>query len=86
VNSLACGSAKSITAREYQAVEGRWISPDPAGMGAVDPANPQSWNRYAHVTIWRVETCAISHIPAGTTAMAVWPDGKEGDMLWKGWQ
>jgi RHS repeat-associated protein len=35
--------------REYSAGEGRWISPDPAGMGAVDPSNPQSWNRYAYV-------------------------------------
>ena len=23
--------------------------PDPAGLGAVDPTNPQSWNRYAYV-------------------------------------
>jgi len=28
---------------------GRWISPDPAGLAAVDPSNPQSWNRYAYV-------------------------------------
>jgi RHS repeat-associated protein len=35
--------------REYSAGEGRWISPDPAGVGAVDPSNPQSWNRYAYV-------------------------------------
>jgi len=30
-------------------VQGRWLSPDPAGLGAVDPANPQTWNRYAYV-------------------------------------
>jgi len=36
-------------AREQQGAQGRWISPDPAGMGAVDPTNPQSWNRYAYV-------------------------------------
>jgi len=35
--------------REYNANQGRWISPDPAGLGAVDPTNPQSWNRYAYV-------------------------------------
>lgn len=35
-------------AREYSIV-GRWISPDPAGLGAADAANPQSWNRYAYV-------------------------------------
>jgi RHS repeat-associated protein len=34
--------------REYSNV-GRWVSPDPAGMSAVDPTNPQSWNRYAYV-------------------------------------
>ena len=30
-------------------VQGRWPSPDPAGLGAVDPANPQTWNLYAYV-------------------------------------
>ncbi len=34
--------------REYHPVQGRWISPDPAGLRAVDPTNPQSWNRYAY--------------------------------------
>jgi RHS repeat-associated protein len=33
--------------REYSIV-GRWISPDPAGLNAVDITNPQSWNRYAY--------------------------------------
>jgi RHS repeat-associated protein len=35
--------------REYNPVQGRWISPDPSGLGTVDPSNPQSWNRYAYV-------------------------------------
>src|SRR5579859_90043 len=35
-------------AREYS-IQGRWPSPDPAGLAAVDPTNPQSWNRYAYV-------------------------------------
>ena len=35
--------------REYNATWGRWISPDPAGLAAVNPANPQTWNRYAYV-------------------------------------
>ena len=30
-------------------MQGRWISPDPAGIVAVDPSNPQTWNRYAYV-------------------------------------
>lgn len=35
--------------REYGGTEGRWPSPDPAGTAAVNPMNPQSWNRYAYV-------------------------------------
>lgn len=35
--------------REYHPAQGRWISPDPAGLAAVDPASPQTWNRYAYV-------------------------------------
>jgi RHS repeat-associated protein len=35
--------------RRYNPVQGRWISPDPAGIGAVNPADPQTWNRYAYV-------------------------------------
>jgi RHS repeat-associated protein len=30
-------------------IVGRWISPDPAGLGAADPMGPQSWNRYSYV-------------------------------------
>jgi RHS repeat-associated protein len=36
-------------ARRVNAGQGRWITPDPAGLAAVDPTNPQSWNRYAYV-------------------------------------
>jgi len=35
--------------REYHPTQGRWIQPDPAGLSAVDPTNPQSWNRYGYV-------------------------------------
>jgi RHS repeat-associated protein len=35
--------------RNYPSSQGRWLSPDPAGLAAVDPSNPQSWNRYAYV-------------------------------------
>lgn len=35
--------------REYRTAQGRWTSPDPAGLGVVDPTNPQTWNRYAYV-------------------------------------
>jgi RHS repeat-associated protein len=35
--------------REHNSTQGRWISPDPAGLASVDPTLPQSWNRYAYV-------------------------------------
>ena len=35
--------------RELHPNQGRWISPDPAGMDATDPGNPQTWNLYAYV-------------------------------------
>lgn len=35
--------------REYRTAHGRWTSPDPAGLGVVDPTNPQTWNRFAYV-------------------------------------
>jgi RHS repeat-associated protein len=36
--------------REYHPTQGRWITPDPAGIAAVDPTNPQTWNRYAYTS------------------------------------
>jgi len=36
--------------RQNSTTQGRWTSPDPAGIAAVDPANPQTWNRYAYAT------------------------------------
>jgi RHS repeat-associated protein len=42
-------NADHFGAREYGKTQGRWLSPDPAGIGAVDPKNPQTWNRYAYV-------------------------------------
>jgi RHS repeat-associated protein len=35
--------------RQYTSSLARWMTPDPAGLAAVDPTNPQSWNRYAYV-------------------------------------
>jgi RHS repeat-associated protein len=35
--------------RQYSGTQGRWTVPDPAGLAAVDPTNPQTWNRYAYV-------------------------------------
>ena len=35
-------------AREQDPVSGRWVSPDPSGRQAVNPSNPQTWNRYSY--------------------------------------
>jgi RHS repeat-associated protein len=35
--------------RELNRTQGRWISPDPAGLAAADFRNPQTWNRYGYV-------------------------------------
>jgi RHS repeat-associated protein len=35
--------------RQYRSSQGRWLSPDPAGLAAVGPSNPQTWNRYGYV-------------------------------------
>jgi RHS repeat-associated protein len=35
--------------RKYNAAHGRWMSPDPLGVGAVSLVAPQTWNRYAYV-------------------------------------
>jgi RHS repeat-associated protein len=35
--------------RKYDPAAGRWLSPDPAGWGAVDMTNPQTFNRDAYV-------------------------------------
>ena len=51
-DTVAGGSSNNLydfMFREYRTAHGRWTSPDPAGLGAVDPTNPQTWNRYAYV-------------------------------------
>jgi RHS repeat-associated protein len=48
-NQDTTGGDYDFLAREYS-TQGRWSAPDPAGMSAVDPSSPQSWNRYAYVT------------------------------------
>jgi RHS repeat-associated protein len=48
-NSDTVASLYDFTFRKHSPSQGRWISPDPLGVGAVDPTNPQSWNRYAYV-------------------------------------
>jgi RHS repeat-associated protein len=42
-------SLYDFLARRQSPSQGRWVSPDPAGRGAVTLTKPQSWNRYAYV-------------------------------------
>ena len=39
----------SFLYRRYSTTQGRWTTPDPAGMAAVSLTNPQTWNQYAYV-------------------------------------
>jgi RHS repeat-associated protein len=48
-NSDTNSGLYDFTFREYSPSQGRWVSPDPAGVAAADPTSPQSWNRYAYV-------------------------------------
>ena len=48
-NQNETGTLDDFMYRRYSPTQGRWISPDPAGLAAVNLGNPQSWNRYAYV-------------------------------------
>jgi RHS repeat-associated protein len=46
-NQDTVGGSYDFLAREY-AIQGRWPSPDPAGLAAMDLGNPQSLDRYVY--------------------------------------
>lgn len=48
MNQDTASNVYDFPAREY-GIQGRWPSPDPSGLAAVDSSDPQSWNRYAYV-------------------------------------
>jgi RHS repeat-associated protein len=48
MNQDTVSNLYDFPAREY-GIQGRWPSPDPAGLAAVNPTKPQSWNRYAYL-------------------------------------
>jgi len=48
-NQGITGGQYDFLMREFNPIQGRWWTPDPSGLAAVDPNNPQSWNRYAYV-------------------------------------
>ncbi|HEX3353519.1 MAG TPA: RHS repeat-associated core domain-containing protein [Terriglobales bacterium] len=60
--------------RRYSPSQGRWISPDPAGLAAVDPTDPQSWNRYGYVGNRPLNTVD----PMGLAAAPCPPDSPPG--------
>jgi len=68
-----------FTFREHSPSQGRWISPDPLGVAAVYPTNPQSWNRYAYVInspLGSVDPLGlISPCPPGSGINILNPDG-----------
>jgi RHS repeat-associated protein len=50
IDTAHSGGQYDFLNREYNPIQGRWWTPDPAGLDAVDPNNPQSWNKYAYVS------------------------------------
>ena len=48
MNQDTAANVYDFPEREY-GIQGRWPSPDPAGLAAVNPMDPQTWNRYAYV-------------------------------------
>jgi len=48
MNQDTASNMYDFPAREY-GTQGRWPSPDPAGISSVNIGNPQTWNRYAYV-------------------------------------
>jgi RHS repeat-associated protein len=72
-NSDTVSSLYDFTFREHSPSQGRWVSPDPAGLSAVDPTNPQSWNRYAYV----LNNPLSYRDPLGL--WCVWEDGSHDD-------
>jgi RHS repeat-associated protein len=61
--------------REYSMVQGRWLSPDPAGLTVANPANPQSWNRYGYVL--NIPSALVD--PFGLFCMAIIPKAESHD-------
>ncbi len=48
IAAIATGSYDFLM-REYSPTQSRWWTPDPGGLAAVNPNDPQSWNAYAYV-------------------------------------
>lgn len=70
-NSDTVSSLYDFEARRYSPSQGRWISPDPAGLAAASPMSPQSWNRYAYV----LNNPLALLDPSGLDCITLNPDG-----------
>ena len=67
-------------AREY-GYQGRWPSPDPAGLGSVDVKDPQTWNRYAYVRnspLSSTDPLGLLRCPTATMGCSLNDDGGDG--------
>ncbi len=94
MNQDTVSGVYDFPAREYAVVPGRWPSPDPAGLAAVNPGNPQSWNRYAYVqndplsfTDPQGLLCAVTvggSIEGYVSGCGGTPDGGDGQSDWTG--
>ena len=58
--------------RELHPNQGRWISPDPAGIAAVDFTNPQTLNRYAYVANSPMASTDPSGLDGGGLCADAW--------------
>ena len=64
--------------RTYAPALGRWLTPDPAGLGAVDPNDPQTWNRYCYTSNLPVSASdpeGLDMVAAGRTGKTCTWDG-----------
>ncbi|HXR97687.1 MAG TPA: RHS repeat-associated core domain-containing protein [Terriglobales bacterium] len=50
IDTAHSGGQYDFPAREYNPLQGRWWTPDPAGSAAMNPQNPQTFNRYGYVS------------------------------------
>lgn len=66
MNQDTTSNLYDFPAREY-GVQGRWPSPDPAGLSAGRPRDPQTWNRYAYVLngpLDKIDPCGLDCLVA----------------------
>ena len=66
--------------RELNPSQGRWMSPDPAGLSAVSLSNPPSWNRYAYTVndpLRYVDPLGLRTLVWKDCVTSTWGDGDD---------